>query len=66
LYLFRGDRSHFLPWAWSLNGSFSVIATPLANVLAVTLGYKLVLALAAALYALVFLAYPVARGENRI
>ncbi len=66
LYLFRGDRSHFLPWAWSLNGSFSVIATPLANVLAVTLGYKIVLAISAAMYALVFFAYPVARGENRI
>jgi hypothetical protein len=66
LYLFRGDRAPFLPWAWSLNGSFSVIATPLANVLAVTLGYKIVLALAAAMYALVFVAYPVARGENRI
>ncbi|HKQ31333.1 MAG TPA: hypothetical protein VJS66_08615 [Burkholderiales bacterium] len=66
LYLFRGDRSPFLPWAWSLNGSFSVIATPLANVLAVTLGYKIVLALSIALYALVFVAYPVARGENRI
>lgn len=66
LYLFRGDRSHFLPWAWSLNGAFSVIATPLANVLAVTVGYKIVLVLSAALYALVFVAYPVARGENRI
>jgi len=66
LYLFRGDRSHFLPWAWSLNGSFSVIATPLANVLAVTLGYKIVLASSIALYALVFVAYPVARGENKI
>jgi spermidine synthase len=66
LYLFRGDRSPFLPWAWSLNGSFSVIATPLANVLAVTLGYKIVLVLSAALYALVLMAYPVARGENKI
>jgi spermidine synthase len=66
LYLFRGDRSPFLPWAWSLNGSFSVIATPLANVLAVTLGYKIVLSLAALMYALVFVVYPVARGENRI
>lgn len=66
LYLFRGDRSQFLPWAWSLNGSFSVIATPLASVLAVTVGYKIVLALSAALYALVFVTYPVARGENRI
>jgi hypothetical protein len=66
LYLFRGDRSPFLPWAWSLNGSFSVIATPLANVLAVTLGYKIVLAVSIALYILVFVSYPVARGENRI
>jgi hypothetical protein len=66
LYLFRGERSHFLPWAWSLNGAFSVIATPLANVLAVTLGYKIVLATAAVLYALVYAVYPVARGENKI
>jgi hypothetical protein len=66
LYLFRGERSHFLPWAWSLNGAFSVIATPLAHVLAVTLGYKMVLAIAAALYAMVYAVYPVARGDNKI
>ena len=66
LYLFRGDRSHFLPWAWSLNGSFSVIATPLANLLALTTGYKILLMLSMLLYAVVLVAYPLARGENRI
>ena len=66
LYLFRGDRSHFLPWAWSLNGSFSVIATPLANLLALTTGYKILLILSMMLYAVVLVTYPVARGENRI
>jgi hypothetical protein len=66
LYLFRGNRSHFLPWAWSLNGAFSVIATPLANLLALTLGYKIVLLLSLVLYAVVLATYPVTRGENRI
>ncbi len=66
LYLFRGDRSHFLPWAWSLNGAFSVIATPLANLLALAAGYRIALVLALIFYATVLLTFPVTRGENRI
>jgi len=66
LYLFRGGRSHFLPWAWSLNGAFSVIATPLANLLALAVGYRIALVLALLFYATVLLTFPVTRGENRI
>jgi len=66
LYLFRGSRSHFLPWAWSLNGAFSVIATPLANLLALAAGYRIALALALLFYVTVLLTFPVTRGENRI
>lgn len=66
LYLFRGPYSNFLPWAWSLNGAFSVIATPLANLLAISHGYRLVLLLSAACYLAVYLSFPVARGQNRL
>ncbi len=66
LALFRGANSHFLPWAWSLNGAFSVIATPLANLLAVSVGYKLLFALSLILYTIVYLMFPVARGRNRV
>ncbi|MFH1092045.1 MAG: hypothetical protein V1742_10805, partial [Pseudomonadota bacterium] len=47
---FRGQGSAFLPWAWSINGAFSVIATPLANILAVTHGYSVVLIASMAAY----------------
>lgn len=66
LTLFRGKNSHFLPWAWSLNGSFSVVATPLANLLAVSAGYKLVLFVSLFLYIIVYLAFPAAEGRNRV
>jgi spermidine synthase len=58
LSLFRGDRAHLLPWAWSINGSFSVIATPLANIIILSLGYKIILVLSALFYIIVFVAYP--------
>ena len=48
----------FLPWAWGLNGAFSVVATPLANLVAVQAGFSSVLMCAAMLYALTYLAYP--------
>ncbi len=48
----------FLPWAWGLNGAFSVVATPLANLVAVQSGFDRVLLLAALLYVLTYVAYP--------
>ena len=66
LYVFRGRYRNFLPWAWSLNGAFSVIATPLASLLALTYGYKLVLMVALACYLAVYLSYPVRRGQNQL
>ena len=48
----------FLPWAWGLNGAFSVVATPLANLIAVQAGFDRLLLAAALLYAVTFLAYP--------
>ena len=51
----------FLPWAWGLNGAFSVVATPLANLLAVQGGYDRVLLAATLLYVVALLTYPSAR-----
>ncbi len=47
-----------LPWAWAVNGAFSVVATPLANLVAVQSGFDRVLLVAVLLYAVPFLAYP--------
>ncbi len=47
-----------LPWAWALNGAFSVVATPLANLLAREQGFRGVLLLALMLYALAVITFP--------
>jgi hypothetical protein len=48
----------FLPWAWALNGAFSVIATPLANLIATELGFRFLLGGAVILYGLAWAAFP--------
>ena len=40
----------FLPWAWALNGAFSVVATPLANLIVLQFGNQDVLCAALVLY----------------
>jgi SAM-dependent methyltransferase len=47
-----------IPWAWALNGAFSVAATPLANLVAVSSGYNRLLLLSLILYGLVGLTFP--------
>ena len=39
-----------VPWAWGINGSFSVVSTMLAAILAVQLGFSALLGIAAAAY----------------
>ena len=51
----------FLPWAWGLNGAFSVVATPLANLVAVQSGFDRVLMVAVLLYVLTILSFPAVR-----
>jgi len=51
-------ESSLIPWAWALNGAFSVVATPLANLLAIGEGYRLLILVSLCLYALAFLAFP--------
>ncbi len=50
-----------LPWAWALNGAFSVVATPLANLIAREAGFDRVLFCAALLYVLALVTFPLAR-----
>jgi hypothetical protein len=56
---FDGERAAFLPWAWALNGAFSVIATPLANLLALSEGLRTLLLTGCALYVMVWLTFPI-------
>jgi hypothetical protein len=58
LGLSRAGAGAFLPWAWALNGAFSVVATPLANLIAVQQGYNGVLLLALLLYVTGIVAFP--------
>ncbi len=48
------QREGVIPWAWGINGCMSVIAAPLAMLLAVEFGFSVVIVCAAACYALAF------------
>ncbi len=58
LGLARAGSGAMLPWAWALNGAFSVVATPLANLLAVHDGFDRVLMAAILLYVLALITFP--------
>jgi hypothetical protein len=60
--LSRVGDGRFLPWAWALNGAFSVVATPLANLVARQAGFSWVLYAGAAFYLIAFLTFP--RGSK--
>jgi hypothetical protein len=47
-----------IPWAWAINGCASVISAVLATLLAIHLGFSIVIAVALALYALAFWVFP--------
>jgi MFS family permease len=58
LGLSRMGKEGFMPWAWGLNGAFSVVSTPLANLIAWQTGHSVVLISALALYVVAHLAFP--------
>jgi hypothetical protein len=58
LGLARMGSSSFLPWAWGLNGAFSVVSTPLANLIALQAGYSRVLLAALVLYGISLISFP--------
>jgi len=61
LGLSRLGGGGMLPWAWALNGAFSVVATPLANLVARDAGFDRVLFCAALLYVLALVTFPKVR-----
>ncbi len=58
LGLQRVGAGAMLPFAWAVNGAFSVVATPLANLLATQAGLHWLFLAAAVLYGMCFAAYP--------
>jgi spermidine synthase len=55
LRLLAGINKNLIPWAWGINGCFSVISTALATIIAVEAGYSYVMLIAAAFYMLTLL-----------
>jgi hypothetical protein len=60
------DTPGFVPWAWSLNGAFSVVATPLANLLALSVGLSTLVILGGMLYTLCLVCLPRISNSARI
>ena len=58
LGLQRLGAGAMLPFAWAVNGAFSIVATPLANLVATQLGLHWLLLAAAVIYAICFAIYP--------
>ena len=54
----RSGDGLLLPWAWAVNGAFSVVATPLANLAALSWGLPWVLFAAIVLYGLSYAVFP--------
>ena len=66
LGLIQVGEGRMLPWAWGLNGAFSVVATPLANLMSREVGFSSLLMVGAALYLLAFLALPAGRRARTV
>ena len=58
-----GKNAGFLPWAWGLNGAFSVVSTPLANLISLTEGFSWLLLWALVVYAVAIVTFP--RASSR-
>jgi hypothetical protein len=54
----REHTGALLPWAWAINGAFSVISTPLANIISVSKGFTALFVISIALYAVAFVTFP--------
>jgi len=64
LGLAQVSKGSFLPWAWGLNGAFSVVATPLANLVARNFGLHAVLGAAVLLYVVAATTFPAVRRQS--
>jgi len=59
-----GHRRSFIPWAWSINGAFSVVSTVSARILSQSFGFTFVLVLAALLYVIAASTAPTPSEED--
>jgi hypothetical protein len=64
LGLGQEDQKFFLAWAWGLNGAFSVVATPLANLVLRNNGLHAVLGFAILLYVIAATSFPASRRQQ--
>ncbi|MDD2794254.1 hypothetical protein, partial [Acidocella sp.] len=58
LGLEQEEQRFYLAWAWGLNGAFSVVATPLANLLLRNIGLHAVLGGAIVMYGIAAMSFP--------
>ncbi len=65
LGLARTGSGPMLPFAWAVNGAFSVVATPLANLIATQFGLHWVFLAAALLYGVCLVVHPHSGIERR-
>jgi len=54
----REHTGALLPWAWAINGAFSVVSTPLANIISISGGFTVMFVISIGLYMLAFAAFP--------
>ena len=65
LWRLATESPAFIPWAWGINGCASVLSALLAALLAVHVGFKAVLLMAAGLYAVAVLTWSTCRSGRR-
>jgi hypothetical protein len=65
LLLLGRNHADLLPWAWAINGCVSVLAGPLATLLALGVGLSAVLLAASGCYLVAALVASVASGDSR-
>ncbi|GLR67660.1 hypothetical protein GCM10010909_23410 [Acidocella aquatica] len=65
LGLEQEEQKFYLAWAWGLNGAFSVVATPLANLMLRNIGLHAVLGGAIVMYGIAALSFPACERERK-
>jgi hypothetical protein len=65
LKLLSERNESMIPWAWAINGCFSVLAPVLAVMLAIVIGFKMVLWLGALTYFVAFINLEMFLRDNR-
>lgn len=66
LSLLGRGNPNLIPWAWAINGCFSVLSPILTIMVAMAVGFKAVLLMGAAAYFLAFFTFPVSSFESPI